>query len=645
MTYTDKDAKASKPAAPFKINMAVGTFDSDDKSVMNSELHGDGGATPARRRLFFVSFIILFFELACIRWFASSVIFLTFFTNIVLMACFLGMSIGCLSATGRRDFTRWVLPLMLVAVALACLSLGLYQSHSRLSVSVGGQAAPQQIFFGTEYRANDPAQIVIPIEAIAGVFFVLIALIFVGLGQIMGRAFNAIPNRVAAYTADIAGSFAGIVAFGIVSYCRMPPLVWFAISTAIFLCLKYADEQALVAHDDAAAPRRNLVRTAIQAAAAIGVLFLVSAPDLASPAAMQTFWSPYYKINYLPAPDYVISTNNIGHQEMRSIARNGPAYALPHLLNRDAGQKPFADVLIIGAGSGNDVQAARYFNVSRIDAVEIDPVIQSLGRQYHPDGPYADPRVTVYLDDGRSFVKKTHKKYDLVIYALVDSLVLHSGYSSLRLESFLFTRQAFEDIKAKLKPGGMFAMYNFYRQGWVVTRLTKIAHEVFGAPPLVFSLPYRERIRPEAAQLGHYTFILCGGTRQIQDAFARDKFFWLNTVPVYNRNLNAFGVRPPESPVQPRLPTTPAQALPGAPRLEAAPSWMGVGPARVDTSTTTLLPTDDWPFLYLRERAIPGLNVRGMALIALLSLALLFLIVPARPGSFGLRVSSSTLHS
>ena len=56
--------------------------------------------------LFLISFLILFFELACIRWFGSTVIFLTFFTNIVLMACFLGMSVGCLAASRRRDLHR-----------------------------------------------------------------------------------------------------------------------------------------------------------------------------------------------------------------------------------------------------------------------------------------------------------------------------------------------------------------------------------------------------------------------------------------------------------------------------------------------------------------------------------------------------------
>src|SRR5215467_5970472 len=64
--------------------------------------------------MFLISFLILFFELACIRWFGSMVVFLTFFTNIVLMACFLGMSVGCLSASAKTSWIRTVVPLALV---------------------------------------------------------------------------------------------------------------------------------------------------------------------------------------------------------------------------------------------------------------------------------------------------------------------------------------------------------------------------------------------------------------------------------------------------------------------------------------------------------------------------------------------------
>src|SRR5262245_14922025 len=70
-------------------------------------------------RLFVISFLILFIELACIRWFASTVIFLTFFTNFVLMACFLGMSVGCLAAQRKQDLVKLVVPMTVVAAAAA----------------------------------------------------------------------------------------------------------------------------------------------------------------------------------------------------------------------------------------------------------------------------------------------------------------------------------------------------------------------------------------------------------------------------------------------------------------------------------------------------------------------------------------------
>jgi spermidine synthase len=52
-----------------------------------------------------------------------------------------------------------------------------------------------------------------------------------------------------------------------------------------------------------------------------------------------------------------------------------------------------------------------------------------------------------------------------VVFALVDSLILHSGDSSVRLESYLFTQEAFEDVRHALKPDGIFTVYNFMRQG------------------------------------------------------------------------------------------------------------------------------------------------------------------------------------
>jgi SAM-dependent methyltransferase len=295
----------------------------------------------------------------------------------------------------------------------------------------------------------------------------------------------------------------------------------------------------------------------------------------------------------------------------------GPAYRLPYLLNRDAGGQPFRDVLIIGAGSGNDVAAALAEDVQHVDAVEIDPVINELGRMHHPNRPYSDPRVTIHLDDGRSFVRKTTGRYDLISYALVDSLALHSSYSSLRLESFLFTEQALRDVKAKLKPGGVFAMYNFYRQGWVVGRLVRLAETVFGSRPIVISMPYQERIGPSNNQRDFITFLLVGnGESTVVDAirahFAAAPGFWLNRRPRFNETVNGFGPAPPD--------------VPGTARSE----FMRIAPAEVDVTGSGPLPRDDWPFLYLREPAVPALNLRGIAIVAALALAILLAFAPLR---------------
>src|SRR3954447_16266806 len=89
---------------------------------------------PAVRRPYFdlllISFLILFFELACIRFFGSTVVFLTFFTNIVLMAAFLGMSVGCLTATRKSNFIDMVLPLLFITVALALITFVEYKKSN-----------------------------------------------------------------------------------------------------------------------------------------------------------------------------------------------------------------------------------------------------------------------------------------------------------------------------------------------------------------------------------------------------------------------------------------------------------------------------------------------------------------------------------
>jgi SAM-dependent methyltransferase len=547
-------------------------------------------ARDAERRLFLVSFLILFFELAAIRWFAATVVFLTFFTNIVLLACFLGMSVGLLAGRRPQDLVQASLPLATLAFAAAIgTSIAYWGWAESLTVAVAGPASPRLIYFGTDYRPADPSRWVVPMWAVGAAFFALIALVFVGLGQVMGRAFDAIPDRVRAYSVDVAGSLTGIAAFALMSFLELPPTVWFVPVLALMLYF---------------AGWRRPVQAA---AAAAGYALVAIGSHVLTAQGTEINWSPYYKVSY--APEYkVISTNDIGHQNMVAVGQIGPAYLLPHLLNRDAGGAPFAEVMIIGAGSGNDVAAALRSGAKRIDAVEIDPRINRLGREHHPERPYADPRVTVHLDDGRSFARRTESKYDLAVYALVDSLVLHSGYSSVRLENFLFTREALEDVRRTLKPDGVFAMYNFYRQGWLVERLAAMAAGVFGVEPLVISLPHQDAIEPDKYYQG-FTFLFVSPDPKrlaaIKARFDGGERFWLHPHPPANEAVNGFRA-----------------AAPG-------PGWHALGPTAVNPAAAPRIPTDDWPQAYLREAEIPWAPIgQGMLAIAVLSAALLVAFAP-----------------
>jgi hypothetical protein len=112
-------------------------------------------------------------------------------------------------------------------------------------------------------------------------------------------------------------------------------------------------------------------------------------------------------------------------------------------------------------------------------------VIQRLGRDLHPEQPYADPRVTAINDDGRAFLRRTDSRYDLVVFALPDSLTLVSTSANLRLESFLFTQEAFEEVRERLAPHGAFVLYNYYRESWLPQKIGGMLRDAFGSPPVV----------------------------------------------------------------------------------------------------------------------------------------------------------------
>jgi SAM-dependent methyltransferase len=549
--------------------------------------------------LFLISLLTLFLELTCIRWFPSHVLFLTFFTNTVLLASILGIAVGCLAARCRSNLLGWT-PLTLV-IGLGSAHLVEWQRRSSNSViDVGNQASPQMVFFGVEHQAADLSTFVVPVELLCGYFFLVVALTMVGPGQQLGRALARLPNRLEAYTIDIVGSIAGIVLFAACSLLELSPLWWFGLvvtGLAFFL-----------------APAKAAGRLGLAIASA-AVLVLAIGPSLIAGADSRQVWSPYYRIDYKPSAR-LITVNLIGHQQMQSRESPFPAYAIPHVLNRDAGRTPFKRVLIIGAGSGNDVSRALAWGAEHVDAVEIDPVIQRLGKQNHPDRPYDDPRVSVHLNDGRNFLKSTTQQYDLIVYALVDSLVLHSSYSNIRLESYLFTKQAMDDVRRRLAPDGVFVMYNYFRQGWIVSRLQSSVRTAFGEDALVLNLPGRTTLGPDENLGGDFTMLMAGATGPLRDAFKQQPEYWLRTDQAVDSSAaNGFQVPPQDERSKWYL-------MP--PEQQQATPWQRLQLTRLTLGRdTTGLATDDWPMLYLRTPMIPGLSLRGAAVMAAIALLLL----------------------
>lgn len=120
--------------------------------------------------LFLISVLILFLELACIRWFPAHVVFLTFFTNVVLLACFIGMSVGCLAASHKRNYITWT-PLILAVTVLLALGVELWMNagSGREYIDVAGQSRPDVVFFGTEYDTGKLERFSVPIEVVGGI--------------------------------------------------------------------------------------------------------------------------------------------------------------------------------------------------------------------------------------------------------------------------------------------------------------------------------------------------------------------------------------------------------------------------------------------------------------------------------------------
>jgi SAM-dependent methyltransferase len=149
-------------------------------------------------------------------------------------------------------------------------------------------------------------------------------------------------------------------------------------------------------------------------------------------------------------------------------------------------------VLIVGAGTGNDVAAALRAGVGEVVAVDIDPAIVRLGETLHPEQPYADPRVRIEIDDARRVLRTSAAdSYDAVVFGLLDSHTQLAG-SSVRLDNYVFTQESLRDAWRVLRPGGAVVLTAACFDQWFVDRFDGMLRGAFGADHVLAHPPNAE---------------------------------------------------------------------------------------------------------------------------------------------------------
>jgi spermidine synthase len=145
---------------------------------------------------------------------------------------------------------------------------------------------------------------------------------------------------------------------------------------------------------------------------------------------------------------------------------------------------PGFSALVIGPGGGRDLASALVFGASRVDGVEINPIIandvmRDRFREFS-GGLYTNPRVRIAVDDGRSFVRGSPDRYDVIQASLVDTWAATAAGAYTLTENTLYTVEAFNDYIDHLSEHGVLTMTRWVIDGLRLVSLAQEAGEARG---------------------------------------------------------------------------------------------------------------------------------------------------------------------
>ena len=515
-----------------------------------------------------VSVLGLFLEMMLIRWISTEIRIFAYLQNAVLVVCVLGMGMGCLTSRGPFSIGRVLGPLVALVALVAIPQTRQFLTAISLFLGV----LDDFVIWNVSLSAT-PTQSLVLVASGLGLTFLVTSLIwsvFVPIGRLLGRLIDQEPRTIRAYTVNVAGSLAGIWLFVIVSALQQPPFTWFLIVAVLMLFF---------------CSRSRVARLTEVGLIAAMLLFAIVLGR--SAGALDVVWSPYQKLILRSSTgndarigaigQFHIDVNNTDYQEILNLSPTRQARDRQHQPEEMEGLSQYdfpwlmhpapKRVLIVGAGSGNDVAGALRHGPEHVTAVEIDPVILDWGRKYHPEKPYASPRVVVVTDDARSFLATDQSRYDVISFGLLDSHTTTS-MTNARLDHFVYTQEGIERARARLAEGGVLVMNFFASRSFITDRMAAVLRQAFGQEPMVFHVPTTGYGRGGM-------FFVAGDLASVRGQIAAN------------------------------------------PRFSALLSrWQAEHPVTLGYDTPVA--TDDWPYVYLRAPSIPTLHALLAVLVGLL---------------------------
>ncbi len=236
--------------------------------------------SPSKRTwaIFLISVLGLFLEMLLIRWIGTEIRIFAYLQNTVLVACFLGLGLGCFTCRKPIVIHQVLVPLaillLLLAIPVTRWSLG-YISEL-LSV------LNDFVIWGMSYGNLPPWITVLAVLSgllLTTLLMILIVDIFVPIGRILGRAMDEHPNTIWAYSVNIAGSLVGTWLFVLMSFLYQPPFVWFLVFGLLMLIFIVWTK------------KNRWVNFLL-----VGVILVVAWFAGIAPDALKSVWSPYQKL-------------------------------------------------------------------------------------------------------------------------------------------------------------------------------------------------------------------------------------------------------------------------------------------------------------------------------------------------------------